>query len=351
MSLNTFKLCKLIIKRDGMLKIIIVVSSLFSGYVFANENTATLVYKKGDVVFLTQPSEKVHTGSGQVLFNNLYYKIKPAKLGRKIKLGEAVKVGPDGSAKLTFDNGDQFIVGAGTTYSLTDSRIQSGDADKSAEESDKRVKGPVLNIFYGKMRAIISQKGDRNQLRVQTRGAIAGVRGTDFFISAAPEEIQLTVLRGKVAIKKKEQSKEAIIEKGMVAKVDVKSKAKSLKPSKSDSVELVVVEATKDEILLLQESTKLSANEMIKEKDLDERTKKEILALENKAKDAIIEDIKIFSPATAAKLTLQKDLTLEKLNSEVVFEIYKAAPKIEKNKKLKREDLQYSDDEIYKKHF
>jgi hypothetical protein len=199
------------------------------------------------------------------------------------------------------------------------------------------------------MRSIISQKGARNQLKVQTRGAIAGVRGTDFFISAAPEEIKLTVLRGKVSIKKKNQSKEALIEKGMLAKVQLNPTASKSAATPDEATTPIILEASKEELLELQESTKINVKDMAVK--LDKNTQRQIEVLEKKAIESVIEDIKVNSPSAAAKLLTQKDLTMEKLNSEVVFEVFKAAPKIKKDQKLKRDELEFSDEEIYKKHF
>ena len=141
--------------------------------------------------------------------------MRPARLGRKIHLGDAVKVGPKGRAKLTFSNGDQFIVGPGTTYALENLQQTS--------KKDKK-KGDVLKIFYGKMRGIVSKNGPRNRMKIKTRGTVAGVRGTDFFVSSAPEKVSFTVLRGKVAIEKsKEIKKEIVIDKGMSADLKIKT--------------------------------------------------------------------------------------------------------------------------------
>ncbi len=306
-----------------------------------NSHSATLVFKKGDVQFLTQPREKVHPGAGQVLFNQKYYKIKEARIGRKIKLGEAIKVGPNGTAKLNFSNGDQFIVGAGTTYSLSEEAFSS---------QEKKSKGPLLNIFYGKMRGIVSKTGPRNNLKIQTRGAVAGVRGTDFFISAAPERVQLTVLRGKVAIEKAQGlDKEMIVESGMSAQVSGKDKTELT--AKTADVTPRLVEASRQNLLDIQESSKVNVAEALKGEKIDKSVLLEIENLEKQAQKSTLEDIKIESSFMAEKIAKMKGLDVERINSEVIFDLYKKAPAEEKSKKLRKEELKYSDEEVYKNFF
>lgn len=303
---------------------------------FASVHTATLIYKKGDVQFLLEPSKEAHTGSGQVLFAERYYKIKPAKIGRKINLGEAVKVGPNGTAKLNFPNGDQFIVSAGTTFALT------GAANTDTPEAE----GGILNIFYGKMRAIISKKGPRNTMKIKTRGAIAGVRGTDFYISAAPEKISLTVLRGKVAIEKANGiEKPLIIETGMSANV------KATKKDKKENTSPELIETSKKELIEIQQATKVELKDVLNNKDLDEKTRTEITALEEKAKESTLEDIFSENGGNQELLTQYKNVPIDKINSEVVFSLYKRAPIEVKNNKLKEADLKVKEEEIYKNYF
>lgn len=272
-----------------------VLTFLISSVVYAGKHTATLVFMKGDVHFLTSPKEKPHKGSGQVLFAKKYYKLKKAKIGRKIKVGEAVKVGPNGRAKLTFSNGDQFIVSPGTTYEL-------GFDDGSTA---KKKAGSVLRIFYGKMRGIVSKKGPRNRLKIKTRGAVAGVRGTDFFISADPKKVQFTVLRGRVAIEKAEGIKKpVIVETGMSANVVATKELDEKTVQKKEEVAIapVVQETTKQDLLEIQEVSRLNVKEMLNEEKVDKAVAKEIKALEEKAKVATIEDIKSEANGDAKKL-------------------------------------------------
>lgn len=313
-----------------------VVVLLFSLPLQANIHSATLVFKKGDVVFLSDPQEKVHSTKGQVLFEGKYYRIGPAKLGRKVQVGDAVKVGPNGQAKLTFNNGDQFIVGPGSIYALEAVKANSNKEEKQ---------GDVLKLFYGKMRGIISKAGPRNQMQIQTRGTVAGVRGTDFCVFSSPEKVNFTVLRGKVSIQAK---KNVIVTKGMSANVDLDPKVKN------DEVKDIVPqlqETTKSELLSIQQDTMINAKEMQSQQDLKEDVKKEIQELELKAKDVVIADIKSDSDGKLTAAVDLKNTSVDQLNSEVVFGLYKKAPMDKTPQKQSEEDLNNSDENVYKRYF
>lgn len=315
-----------------------VVLTFFSFLAHASVHTATLVFKKGQVQFLNSPRLKPHQSANQVLFAGKYYKIRSAKLGRKIHSGDAVKVGPNGQAKLTFNNGDQFIVGPGSTYTLEN----SGGATSKAKK-----KGDVLKLFYGKMRGIVSKKGPRKNLKIKTRGTVAGVRGTDFFVSSAPDKVRFTVLRGKVAVEKAKGIKKAlVIDSGMSANVPVTSKK-----GKATTAPSVVKETTKGELLSIQKASQVNVAKVMESEEVTEQVKKAIKGLEVKAKKVIVEDIKTESKEMAKKIDAMKDANTDKLNSEVIYGLYKKAPVEKKVQKLEEEDLTYSDDDIYKKYF
>lgn len=314
--------------------------SFLSPALFASPHTATLVFKKGDVRFLINPQNKAHSSGQQVLFENKYYKIVPAKLGRKIQLGDAVKAGPNGQAKLTFSNGDQFIVGPGSTYALQ--RVTS-----STQEGVKNI--DVLKLFYGKMRGIISKTGPRNQMKIQTRGTVAGVRGTDFFVSSKPEKVELTVLRGKVAIESMEgQKQEVEIRRGMSASVSLSPMAEK---DKTSTVPIQLEETTKTNLLTIQKNSVVNIEETMKSSTVSEEVRTEIVGLENAAKKIVIEDIVAEGGEAAMANVNVQDATVEQLNSDVIFGLYKKAPAEDVLQKLQEEEFTFSDEEIYKKYF
>ncbi len=280
------------------------------------------------------------------MFSGNYYKLKRARLGNKVRAGEAVQVGPLGQAKLTFSNGDQFIVGPGTTYSL----------DKVSSKKGKGKKGSLLKIFYGKMRGIVSKTGPRNRLKIKTRGVIAGVRGTDFFISSAPNKVDVTVLRGGVAIEKVQGvKKELIIKTGMSAGVAPKSESKKVEKKqgvKETVVEKIVIrETSKQDFLGIQKASKVNVKEMLKNIEADEAVVAEIQKLEVKAKVAVITDIKTESNEMAEKVAKLEGMDPDKLNSQVIFGLYKKAPEEAKPKKLSEKELDLNEEQIYNQFF
>src|SRR5262249_16792903 len=61
---------------------------------------------------------------------------------------------------------------------------------------------PVMNIFHGDIRTLISKDGPRSGMAVRTKTSSMGIRGTDFFASQKNDgQSKLSVLPGKMPLK------------------------------------------------------------------------------------------------------------------------------------------------------
>lgn len=114
--------------------------------------------------------------------------------GVKLRVGDKLVAGPDGRTKVTFTNGNEIFIAPNTELELTQVDSPHSDSKKT-----------LLGLLKGKVRNKVQQKykGADSFYRVQTRGAVAGVRGTDFVISYETSERLITkveTLKGEVQL-------------------------------------------------------------------------------------------------------------------------------------------------------
>ena len=312
--------------------------TLLNQNALAQTFVGTFVMTKGDVKILRAPSLKP---SGPFLvYEGKKYSYEKAKIGRKVRGTELIQTGTDGRAKVVYPNGDHFNLGPGTSMSMP---VETRNANGKKT-------GSKLNLFYGRVRSLISKGGPRTKLKVKTPSATAGVRGTDFFLRHNPTEgSQLSVLRGEVSLrdtKKNAASSKAVkVKKGFTAKVESRPTAKPQKVK----VEL----ATKEEIVEIQKETALKPNEKIIEK-LPEPIKKEVEKLSKKSTEAVVADIKKDDPKLYEeikdKLNKQNVGDDYEINTKVVAKLYKQAPG-EVKKKPTAEELEAIGKDVYDKYF
>ncbi|MEO0336352.1 MAG: FecR family protein, partial [Pseudomonadota bacterium] len=244
----------------------------------AAKYVGTVVISKGDVKVLTKALEKEARAKKFVLYEGKKFSFQKARIGFRMRPGYILQTGTNGRAKVAYSNGDHVILAPGSSVAMPK---PSKDKDASSE----------LDLFYGKMRALISKKGPRKKMKVRTKGAVAGVRGTDFFISyTGGVGTDLTVLRGAVEIGDKQkaatpaliktgykaslnepretkkvdngdaaeptQTKPVVMQKGGMA-----AKAKKDPKTKADPAPTIQVkEATKSELLTVQAASNLKLN-------------------------------------------------------------------------------------------
>jgi hypothetical protein len=282
----------------------------------------TFVMSKGDVKVLT-PFSADKTGS-MLIYEDKKYFYKTARLGQKVAPEEIVQTGTDGRAKVAFGNGDFINVGPGSSLSMP----QPG-ADKDQPAS--------INLFYGKMRSLISKTGPRNNLKVKTPAATAGVRGTDFYVRHTPKGSKLSVLRGEVIVKElKAEAKPMTVKKGYSAKM-LNHKRASL--GLADKQELIEIQS--------ETAANLNKKEIA---NLPSETKKAVNELNAKTVDATLEEIKIDDPALYEELKTKKITDSSEISTMTVAKLVTQAPgKI--MKKPSKEDLEAIGEELYDQYF
>lgn len=305
----------------------------FSSNLFAKpKHVGVIVKRQGDVQILKNPSKKL-TGKGpHVLYEGIYYTIGKIRPGTKVENGNIVKTGKDGKVKVVFKNGDQYNVGIGTAYQISWSSSK-GKSKNSAS---------TINLIHGTLRGIISKKGPRSGLKIKTKHAVMGIRGTDFCVGqkGTSGKSSLAVLRGKVQLIDKKNPKKVLeIKKGLSAEVKISQKMKGAKITQ-------VLKTSKDEMRTIEEETKITKKE---DEKVSVKVSKELAKLEKKAVENTLTDIKEYEPKLYEKLKKQKIKDVDSINTIVATNIIKKAPK--KRVKIDMDDLDLDEstyDEYYK---
>jgi len=270
------------------------------GAVASGSQVATMAGVSGGVQIFAQPSSSLPAGKradgvAVAFFEGRYYLIKSAVQGDRIENGNIVRTLPGGQATVIYDNGDQFYVGKGTSY-----RVQW--KEKASSQGDQE---PQVELNYGRIRGVISKEGPRRKIRVKTRGAVMGVRGTDFFVAddLPTGEIALTVVRGAVEVENKAGKKTEV-------KTDMSAEI-------SDKID--VRKTTKVDLEDIRESV---APPPVKEKPVL------VAELEKKALSVTMKDIELYQPEAFRELTRSgtAPASLEQVNSKVIETARETAP-------------------------
>jgi hypothetical protein len=104
----------------------------------------------------------------------------PARIGSPVQVGDAVRTGHDGRARIVFQ--DDTVLNVGNSSFLVVDR-QIFDPDKGGSRS-------LMKLLRGRVRALVSEYYQRpgSAYEVETDTAVAGVRGTEFIVEYDPEE-------------------------------------------------------------------------------------------------------------------------------------------------------------------
>ena len=265
----------------------------------SGNQVATISQVTGKVQIFSHPSSKAPTGkrpddSALAYYEGKYYLIKDAVIGDRVDNDNVVRSLPGGQATVIYDNGDQIYVGKSTAYRI---HWNAGKAKADAP--------PELDLVYGRLRGVISKEGPRQKLKVRTRVAVMGVRGTDFFVvDDDPQgEVGLTVVRGAVEVETK-TGKKVEVKTDMTA--DLSEKAEVRKTSRDDLAEI---------------------QEAVTPPPVQEKPKM-VTELEKKALEVTLKDIQIYQPETyqALQKSDQKPESLISINTTVIATAKEVAP-------------------------
>lgn len=313
-------------------------------HLFAEDgvHVGRIVKLQGIVEILKSPSKALSGSGPHVLYNGLYYTTTRAKLGTKIDNGEVVRTGKDGKIKVVFKNGDQYNVGIGTAYKVDWKPSKDNKQDPSA-----------ITLLHGTIRGIINKQGPRSGLKVQTKHAVMGIRGTDFHIGqhGSSGASSVSVLRGKVAVTEKMNPNNVLqVEKGFTAEVATApvvsdSKKEDKKEPTTSAVKLA--KTSKVELIDIQKDSKIE-EKPVQEAKISKELKQELSMLESKAVENTLTDIKEYEPELYEKITQNNLKDIDSINTVVVKRVFEKAP--EKKVKANLQDIDFKND-AYEKYF
>lgn len=126
--------------------------------------------------------------SGSVLVDSV-----KVKTGAQVKVGSLIEVLGDSKATLILGKGSVFQIGA-------DSRMVVGEYGITSEQEELA----NLDLKFGKTRALILNQGPRRELKIRTRAATMGVRGTEIFVDSPKdlkEPLQFMTIEGQADVR------------------------------------------------------------------------------------------------------------------------------------------------------
>jgi len=124
-------------------------------------------------------------------------RVVPGRLLAPVSEGDIVRTKSSGKAEITFDDESIIRLAPNTRLQITEYLM----------EGSKRKSG-VMNLFRGKIRAVVSKSrkiigiafGEGERFEVRTPTAVAGVKGTDFFVTYALGITGVMVADGKIDV-------------------------------------------------------------------------------------------------------------------------------------------------------
>lgn len=164
---------------------------------------ATLVSQIGYLAKAQAWTVIVISGNGATTSNR-----QPIKVGMEFNVGQSIQTPPGVKVKLQ-EGFSIMVIGENSEVFIENSHIPkiklvSSDSEKLAQISLKR----------GVMRLQVDKK-EATKFRYSIPSVVAGVRGTQFFMSAKPEKEVLCVLEGEVGAKIIKSGAETKVEKNI----------------------------------------------------------------------------------------------------------------------------------------
>ncbi len=303
---------------------------------------ATFTQLEGRTQIFTEPSktpyaEKSLKQGTMALFEGEYYLIQTAKLGDAVPSGSIVRTFPDAHARIVYENGDQFYVGPGTSYRIA-------QKDNSKLDTD-------IKLLYGRLRGVISKDGPRKELKIRTRTATMGVRGTDFYVeeNGLQGGTEISVLRGAVEITpshSKESTRPTLLKTGMSASVlnaTPVEKTEEKKEAEKTESKVEVRTTSKEDLVAVQNASELK---------IITQANPELALLEKKAVENTVKDIELYQPEFFKKINPSELNNIQALNSKMVSLAQAVAPSVPtKKRKPKASELKENDSDVYDQYF
>lgn len=281
--------------------------------VSASADDAVLTQMEGGgVQIFSNPSRKVDGPSPRALYEGEYYTVRDAKIGDKLSTGNVIRTSATSKARVVYSNGDQMQLTPGTSYRI----FLSG-------------KKKELELKYGRIRAILAKDGPRSGLKLRTKTATMGVRGTDFVLG----ESEVSVLRGAIEVQPKGSSKAKTVKNGESAEL--------VAEPKTATVTAQIRPTTQSELIEIQKASTIEPA-----REIPAEAKEKVETLERKAVEMTLNDIRKADPELHAQL--QGAQSASDLNKATVGKVFQAAPAA---KKPGLEELEAIEPDAYQKYF
>ncbi len=288
-----------------------------------------LTFVQGEVMILSSPRDRSHSdaevpkGHLRSKFNGKHYLSQRPSVGDEVAIDAWIRTFPGARARLVYPNGDQLNVGPGTFF-----RIESRKPDAEAPSREG------MTFEYGAVRAIISKSGPRSGIRIRSRSATLGVRGTDFVIEelGAHREnsiTSVTLIRGRLSVQSKGKGATQEVQTGETAFADATQGARKFATSQTE---------LKRSMVLTEQSPAAAPRPAMLQPEVAEKLK----ALENQARETTVQDMIQYAKTPEEKARIQAlardSSSAQKLNATAVAVLVVKAPSDSPGLKLVREE-------------
>jgi DNA-binding ferritin-like protein len=175
------------------------------------------------------------------------------------------------------------------------------------------------------------KKAFETSFEFELRARPWGVRGTDFFISHSKidTKTEVAVMRGQVKVKEKKTAKAVQVKKGFSAVVRTKPAPQSRQKAAGKPAMLETRMTAKQELQAIQKYSKVEkvdrAPASADEKEA-QAIKEKIQALEKKAVETVLEDVKEYNPEQYEKLASREITSVDEVSAAVVEDMMVKAP-------------------------
>jgi hypothetical protein len=309
------------------LNLVLMMSLLISATSFAAKHDGIIVRLKGKAEVLANPSHKPQGPGPHVLLNGKYYTSKKARLGYKVLNGNIIRTDKGTKLRVVYKNGDQINVGSASAYEVS--------WNPKKEKTDPS----TIRLMYGTIRGIVKKNGPRSGVKIKTKSAVMGIRGTDFNIAqnGLSGDTAISVIRGNVDVNilnpKKGSPKKLEVKQGQTAEVITKI------VEKKEKKEAKIIQTSKQELVKIQQET------TIEKADVDEVEKKVatvIAKLEEASAQTTISDIKQYDKNLYEEIQKKKIKNVDSINTMAIKKVAQKAPL--KKGKFDVDSLDLSDD-------
>ncbi|MCC7442354.1 MAG: FecR domain-containing protein [Bdellovibrionales bacterium] len=309
----------------------------------ASDQVGHLTRVEGVVRILANPSETLQGEGPHAIYESEYFSVRAATVGTPLDNGDVISTAPGGKARIVYENGDHYTVGPSTEF-----RIRWNGSGAEAR--------PNIRILHGNLRGVVSKGGPRSRLSIRTRSATMGVRGTEFFVAdqGASGQTSVAVLRGSVELKSKDVEKAVDVKQGQTASVSAPEPSPAAQQAAAPAApaQIEVLTTTQEELSTIRvlSNVKAEIKDAVAKDDNRKQVEEKAQALERKAVETTLKDLKTYQPEVAAQLANTKITDPGEIGEKTVAKAIEKAPEAGRDRKPFGLDMDDSSD-MYDKYF